>query len=51
MDKDKIEKIVKLYFDGATVKEAIEIVNIDNEINLEDIKVSRGWKYQQLKLN
>ncbi|AEB77649.1 hypothetical protein [Clostridium botulinum] len=50
MDKEKIEKIVKLYFAGASVKEAIEIVNIDKEINLEDIRVSRGWKYQQLKM-
>ncbi|WP_200903769.1 hypothetical protein [Clostridium botulinum] len=49
MDKDKIEKIVKLYFDGCSVKEAIELSN--KNIRVEDTKVSRGWEYQQLKLN
>ncbi|MCD3217799.1 hypothetical protein G8S55_11275 [Clostridium botulinum C] len=50
MDKEKIEKIVKLYFAGASVKEAIDIVNTNVNINLEEIKISKGWKYQQLKM-
>lgn len=49
MDKEKIEKVVKLYFAGASVKEAIEMVNSNKNISLEEVKISRGWKYQQLK--
>lgn len=48
MDKDIIERIVKLYFNGCGAREAIEIAN--KNLKLENIKVSRGWKYQQLKL-
>lgn len=48
IDKDKLEKIVQLYFNNYSAKEAIDIVN--KNIKLEDVKESRGWQYQQLKM-
>lgn len=48
IDKDKLEKIVQLYFNNYSVKEAIDIVN--KNIKLEDVKESLGWQYQQLKM-
>lgn len=48
MDKEILEKVVKLYFGGCTAREAIDIVK--KSLELEEAKVSKGWKYQQLVL-